>query len=180
MPRNTGRRYIALLRAINVGGHTVKMDQLRALFEQLRFRNVETFIASGNVIFETAPAEPATLERRIEKHLEKSLGYAVAVFLRTPEELTAVAAYTPFPDEDITVGALHVVFLGAAPEPGFAAAVNSFQTPADRFHVHGREIFWYCRTKISESLGFPDVAKKTPNTARNITTVRKLAAKYSA
>ena len=46
-------RYIAFLKAINVGGHNVKMDQLRKIFESMQFKNVETFIASGNVIFET-------------------------------------------------------------------------------------------------------------------------------
>ncbi|MBL8227675.1 MAG: DUF1697 domain-containing protein [Bryobacterales bacterium] len=178
MSGKISRRYIAFLRAINVGGHRVKMDRLRALFEELRFRNVETFIASGNVIFETASTEPDALERRIGKHLEKALGYAVAVFLRTPDELVAIAAYVPFPDEDMSAGGLHVVFLGATPDAAFTAAVNAFHTPADRFHVHGREIYWYCRTKFSESLGFPDVAKKTPATARNINMVRKLAVKY--
>jgi len=47
-------RYVALLRGINLGGHTVKMDRLKKLFEELGLKNVETFIASGNVIFESA------------------------------------------------------------------------------------------------------------------------------
>ena len=56
--------HMALLRAINVGGHTVRMDRLRAIFESLRFRDVETVIASGNIVFETAARDPATLERK--------------------------------------------------------------------------------------------------------------------
>ena len=55
-------RYIAFLRAINVGGHTVKMDRLREIFESLGFANVETFIASGNVVFETTAGDTAALE----------------------------------------------------------------------------------------------------------------------
>jgi len=58
-------KYIAFLRAINVGGHTVKMDHLRSLFEALGFSNVETFIASGNVIFESKSKSTRALERRL-------------------------------------------------------------------------------------------------------------------
>ena len=71
-------KYFAFLRAINVGGHTVKMDYLRALFEALGFANVETFIASGNVIFETKSKDTNALQREIEKHLHQALGYEVA------------------------------------------------------------------------------------------------------
>jgi len=58
-------KFIAFLRAINVGGHVVKMDQLRRFFEALGFANVETFIASGNVIFESKSKDPAALQRQI-------------------------------------------------------------------------------------------------------------------
>ena len=75
-------RHIAFLRAVNVGGHMVKMDRLRALFAELKFRNVETLIASGNVIFEATTADAEALEQRIERHLRTSLGYEVATFLR--------------------------------------------------------------------------------------------------
>jgi hypothetical protein len=71
------RRYIALLRGINVGGHTVKMDRLAKLFEEIGLKNVETFIASGNVIFESASNDADALERKVATHLERSLGYAV-------------------------------------------------------------------------------------------------------
>ena len=73
-------RFIALLRAINVGGHNVKMDRLRKLFESLGLSNVETFIASGNVIFDSLVESAETLEEKIERHLRESLGYEVATF----------------------------------------------------------------------------------------------------
>src|SRR4051794_37291900 len=100
-PRPVPTRYIAFLRAINVGGHVVKMDALRTHFEALRLVNVETFIASGNVIFDAptldaASSDAASLEQEIERRLEKKLGYEVATFLRTPRELAAVAAQQPF------------------------------------------------------------------------------------
>jgi len=75
-------RYAALLRAINVGGHTVKMKELCTLFEAMKLSNVRSVIASGNVLFESR-AGAAALEARIEDGLRKSLGYDVETFLRT-------------------------------------------------------------------------------------------------
>jgi uncharacterized protein (DUF1697 family) len=91
-------RYVAFLRAINVGGHTVKMEALRRLFEGLRFAAVSTFIASGNVVFETDEGDPVALEQLIERALHVALGYEVATFLRTDAEVALVAAYAPFPE----------------------------------------------------------------------------------
>src|SRR6476620_4469524 len=76
-------RLIAFLRAINVGGHTVKMEVLRRLFEELGFENVETFIASGNVIFDAPDDDQGALEKQIEGQLRTSLGYEVATFVRS-------------------------------------------------------------------------------------------------
>src|SRR2546423_13547575 len=91
-------RLIAFLRAINVGGHTVKMEELRRLFEALGLASVETFIASGNVIFEAPGEKMQALEKRIERHLRESLGYEVATFIRSASELTEIAGYQPFTD----------------------------------------------------------------------------------
>src|SRR5687768_17091294 len=110
-------RYIALLRAINVGGHTVKMDHMRGLFEQSGFTNVETFIASGNVLFEAASEDPQSLERHIERLLQQSLGYEVTTFIRMPSELMEIAAYRPFPDSKLEApeATLYISFLPDAP-----------------------------------------------------------------
>src|SRR5687768_15562390 len=94
-------RYIAFLRAINVGGHIVKMDHLRELFAAVGASNVETFIASGNVIFEAKDENAQALEKKIERHLRKALGYEVATFLRSVPELATVARYEPFPATEL-------------------------------------------------------------------------------
>ena len=177
-------RWIALLRAINVGGHTVKMERLRTLFVDLGFANIATFIASGNVIFEAAASDAQTLERRIEQHLQHSLGYAVATFLRTPAELAAVAQHQPFAPADLAdeTNALYVAFLPAPPTAAAHAALLAYRSAVDDFHVHGREVYWLCRTKISDSAFSGARLEKAigmPATMRNITTVRKLAAKYA-
>ena len=108
-------RYFAFLRAINVGGHVVKMDRLLQLFESFGFSSVETFIASGNVIFETKSKNVKTLERKIENGLREALGYEVATFIRTEAELVEIANYRPFGESDLEgVGSLNIVFLGEA------------------------------------------------------------------
>ena len=104
-------RYVAFLRAINVGGHVVKMDRLRALFDELRFRNVETFIASGNVLFDSSSQDTEAMERKIEKHLEKALGYEVVTFVRRMTDLAAVVSGHPFVDVESNGHTLSVGFL---------------------------------------------------------------------
>ncbi|MBI3240862.1 MAG: DUF1697 domain-containing protein [Chloroflexi bacterium] len=175
-------RYIAFLRAINVGGHTVKMDELRALFESLGFSKVETFIASGNVIFETKSGKTQALQTRIEKLLHQSLGYEVATFIRTDAEVAAIAHYKPFTDSALqSAGALNVAFL-AEPLPGEAQkTLMRLKTDIDDFHAHGREVYWLCRKKQSESTFSNALFERTlkiQTTFRGFNTVLKLAAKY--
>jgi len=171
-------RYIAFLRAINVGGHLVKMDQLRKLFEGLKFTNVETFIASGNVIFDSPSKDSVALEVRIERHLKKALGYDVETFLRTCEEVVAAAKRAPFTVRDDC--AEYVVFMRAAPDKATRTKIMSLCSDADAFHTHQREWYWQSRGRITESPAAVPFSKAFGNqgTMRNVTTVRKLAAKY--
>lgn len=178
-------RYIAFLRAINVGGRVVKMDRLRALFEALKLRNVETVIASGNVLFDTATGDADALERRIERHLARELGYEVATFVRTPAQLAAVAAHEPFAElgpleagRDLWIG-----FLSAPPTADVERAVLALATDVDRFHVTGRELYWRRLVRNVESLRLGARLERVlgvPMTMRNATTVRKLAERAAA
>lgn len=169
-------RYVALLRGLNVGGHRVKMDRLRALFGEMGFAGVSTFIASGNVLFEAGSAGADALERRIEAHLEAALGYAVATFLRTPEELAAAAALDPFPGSGAE-RTLMVSFLKRAPDEALRARLDALRTPGDDFRVEGREVYWLTGERMSDSPVGAQVAKAlSGGTMRNATSVRKLAA----
>ena len=177
-------RYIAFLRAINVGGHTVKMDVLRQQFEMLGFSNVETFIASGNVIFEAAAKNMGTLERKIEQQLRSALDYEVATFVRTDAELAAIASYRPFSASALeTARALNVAFLADMLDAASQRKLLALKTDIDDFHVHGREIYWLCRKKQSESTFSNAVLEKTigrSSTIRGVNTIQKMAAKYTA
>jgi len=174
-------RYVALLRAINVGGHVVKRDVLRRPFEALGFAEVSTFIASGNVLFTSRAGPAAALETRIARALHDALGYEVATFLRTPREMAAAAAHVPF-DDPADTDLVSVGFLARTLTPAARRAVQTFAGPTDDFAVHAREVYWRRRVRISESkfsLSRFEKAIGTPATFRNVTTVRKLDALLS-
>jgi len=179
---NAGSRYVALLRAINVGGHVVKMDALRKQFGKLGFANVETFIASGNVIFDAPGAKPRELEERIAVELERVLGYPVATFVRTPAELASVVRHEPFATDvfDINQHPLYIGFLAGRPSADIVSKVVGLRSPVDELHIHRRELYWGCRTRFSDSAVSGAALERAigmPMTIRNVTTVRKLAAK---
>jgi uncharacterized protein (DUF1697 family) len=177
-------KYIAFLRAINVGGHhAVKMDFLRHLFESLGFSNVETFIASGNVMFETTSKNAQALEREIENRLRETLGYEVATFIRTGAELAAVASYKPFSQSELDgAAALNIAFLADGLDDKSSQKLMALRTDIDDFHIHEREIYWLCRKKQSGSKISNAVLEKAigqKSTLRGANTVQKMAAKYS-
>ena len=176
-------KYVALLRAINVGGHVVKMDQLKRYFEEMKFGNVETFIASGNVIFDSR-ANAATLEPKIEKHLMLELGYEVKTFLRTIPELEAIDQSQPFTAAELNKDGhrLYIGFLAKAPGKDVARQVSSLSGPVDSLHIQDRELYWLCRKPITESEvsgGSLEKLLGMATTLRNINTVRRIVAKYS-
>ena len=174
-------RFVALLRAINVGGRIVKMQALRGHFEMLGFSQVTTVIASGNVIFESPDTDAAALEQRIESHLRAVLGYDVATFLRTPAEMHAAATHDAFPGAGAGEAGfpLYVAFTRSPVSAAAERALMEYRTAVDDFHVNGREVYWACRTGMGQSAFTGARLEKIlgmPATARNITSVRKLAA----
>ena len=176
-------KHIAFLRAVNVGGHNVKMDHLRQLFESLGFSNVETFIASGNIIFDAKAGNVKTLEKKIETCLQEALGYEVATFIRTDAELIEITKYKPFPQSLLDAAmALNIGFLAEVLDDAAKQKLSSMQTDIDDFHFHGREIYWLCKKKQSDSKISNVVIEKTlgiKTTLRGVNTVNKLVEKYT-
>lgn len=178
-------RYIAFLRAINVGGHNVKMDRLRALFDDLGYANVETVIASGNVIFESLEQNASVLEEQIENHLLDALGYGVETFIRSAAELADIASNRPFPPTllDAEGNTLHIGFLTNPPDDEAAHRLQALRTPEDDFHVREREFYWLRAGRMSDSTITGKLLEKTlgmPMTMRNVNTIRRIVAKYPA
>ncbi|WP_243383733.1 DUF1697 domain-containing protein [Geothrix alkalitolerans] len=172
----------AFLRAINVGGHTVTMADLKERFQELGLQGVETFIASGNVVFEAGRAGEASLATRLEAHLEAKLGFPVAVFLRSGAELAALVAGCPFDAlEQAEARAMNVIFLRASLTGTQAARLRSLETAEDDFRFHGREVWWRCRTKQSQSAFSNAVFEKALGlkaTFRGLPTLQRLVAKH--
>ena len=177
-------RYIAFLRAINVGGHVVKMAELKKMFEAMGFKSVETFIASGNVIFDAPKSNSGKLERKIETALESALGYTVATFVRSEEEIAAIANHRPFPEITMSQCVAHnVAFTDVELTASHGRTIEEFESDVSSFAAHGREIYWICKVRQSESnfvSGKFEKALGIKATWRNINTVRRLAAKYPA
>lgn len=177
-------RTLAFLRAINVGGRTVSMKRLTGLFEDLGLEEVETFLASGNVIFKSKPGRRAALAGAIEARLKAALGFDVATFLRSDAEVAAVAAHRAFPAKQRAgAGALVVGFLAEPLSEARVKTLMELRTDSDDFHVNGTEIYWLCRTKQSDSEfsnALFERKLKVATTFRGINTIDRLARKYPA
>ena len=161
--------YVALLRAINVGGTgRLPMKDLAALCSGLGFDNVRTYIQSGNVVFESALAEPK-VKARLEKALEAELGKPSAAILRSAEDLAAVVKRNPFPGA--APNQLLIVFLDEAPVKG---ALADARIPGrEVMKLDGRELFIHFPDGMGSSkLRVPFAAT---GTGRNLNTVVKLA-----
>jgi len=176
-------KYIAFLRAINVGGHNVKMDHLRSLFESLNLANVETFIASGNVIFDSK-SKADLLERKIAKHLQESLGYAVATFVRSKDELVDVARFQPFSKAELEAkgNQLYVAFTANKFTVEVTKKLLGQRSEIDDFCLNGREVYWLYRRLAGESKFYGVPLEKTlgtQTTVRNINTIQRIVTKYS-
>ena len=174
-------RYFALLRGINVGGHRVKMDRLRELVEVLGFQQIETFIASGNVIFSSTSRDVHAMEERIARHLKEALGYGVPTFIRSQSELESIATFEPS-EPAPTDQSVYVIFLPEAADVELRRSLDNLRSDTDRFEFAGREAYWLIRGKLSESplfgVDLTKVTGRAPTTMRNMTTVRRLVAKY--
>lgn len=171
-------RFVAFLGGINVGGHRVTMDRLRAEFNGLGCTHVETFIASGNVLFDATGAASG-LESRFEQHLGDQMGWPVPTFIRKATDVAAIiefAAAQPFgtiPDDHT-----HMVALTQATiEATHAATIVGSSTAQNRFLVQGREVHWAIAGRLSQSaITLPKLTKLIGrNTTRNITSLRRLA-----
>jgi uncharacterized protein (DUF1697 family) len=175
--------FIAFLRAINVGGgRTVKMQSLRQIFESLGFFNVATFIASGNVVFETTTKRTETLERKIEKALKEALGYEVRTFVRGEDELAKIANYRPFPGSKFDeTWQSNIIFLADNLNTKLKQNIRALRTKTDSFEVHGRELYWRRRRKQNGALFSTVPLEKILGpafTVRGANTIKRIVSEY--
>ena len=143
---------VAFLRGIKLGNRRMKMDVLRGLFERQGFDSVESILASGNVVFSTEQPPTSDLEAKIEQHLAEELGYEVDVFLRSRKEILAMLREPPFAEyHHSKTHKVQVVFLKTRLGRPIEESLLRTQTATDELAVEGRDIYWVCRGKLSES-----------------------------
>ena len=177
-------KYAAFLRGINVSGRRVKGPELCAPFETVGAGEVSTFRASGNVIF-TAQREPlAKLTARLEGALESALGYDVAVFLRSADEIREIAGREPFPRKQVEAspGKLQVSLLPKLPPAQRRKAVLAQATAQDRLAFGARELYWLPSGPMLESgLDLKEIdALVGLSTRRTMGTIEQIAEKHFA
>lgn len=171
--------YSAFLRAINVCSHTIKMDKLRDIFSSLKLKEVKTHIQSGNVQFESSEKEDA-LVRKIEVKLQKDLGYEVATFLRSLDEMKTIVSSSAYKNLAKHEKA-YIVFL-KEPLPKTKLPLFSKNNDVEVVAASGREA--YCSShQVKGKWGFPNAfiekTFKTSATTRNTDTVKKWLLLYN-
>jgi uncharacterized protein (DUF1697 family) len=173
-------KYIAILRGINVGtGRKVPMADLRKLCESLGLQQVQSYIQSGNLVFELPnPESIPELEARLQKAFSEAFGFEIPVLIRTAEEWAESIAQNPFlKEENVDIDRLHLTCLKELPSPELLEKIKVFQYLPDRYEIAGREVFVYCaagygKTRLTNS--FFETKLKCLATTRNWKTVMQL------
>jgi len=170
--------FISILRGINVSGHNIiSMKDLKNLYESLDFRNVLTYVQSGNVIFQSTTHDAFKLASLIETQIKKSFGFSVPVIIRNKSEFQRIISDNPFVKRKEDPSKLHVTFLNTSPLP---SDLNKLSTPTnetDEFIIKDKEIFIFCpngygRTKLNNT--FFEKKLNLTATTRNWNTVNAL------
>ena len=176
-------QYAAFLRGVNVGQHRrVSSAELRSAFEEIGFEDVGTFRSSGNVVFGGASGAEAKLKARVEKGLLEALGLEIVVFLRSADEVRAIADHQPFPLElvDASGGKLQVSILPGEPSASARKQVLALARDQDHLVFGERELYWLPSGGILESdLDLAAIEKLVgPSTRRTKGTMELLAEKF--
>jgi uncharacterized protein (DUF1697 family) len=170
---------ISMLRGVNVGPHNrIKMDELRALYESLNFKDPRSYVQSGNVIFRTKEKNNPQLAKKIQAAIEKKLGCCPEVILRTTEELRGAIAANPFPEQTSSEpGKVLVTFLAGDPPRDAEASLEKFKSFPEQLHLKGRELYIYFPNGAGRSkLPWSAVEKflRVTGTARNWNSVQAI------
>jgi uncharacterized protein (DUF1697 family) len=167
-----------MFRGVNLGPHRrIKMDALRAVYEGLKLQNPQTYVQSGNVVFQTKETDLARLAKRIHAAFEKEFGFPSDVILRTAAEMQDAIARNPFAGrKGIEPNRLLVVFLNADPGDEARLKVRAIKCDPEELFIDGRELYIYYTNMARPKLNMTHVEKavKTTWTGRNWNSVTKL------
>lgn len=171
--------YIALLRGINIGRNKrIKMADLVKILESLGFKNVKTYLQSGNVIFEHDSSDILEIAGSIERKISEAFSFSVDVIIRTMDELENIVKGNPFIKEpDIELDKLHVTFLADIPDQKAVLNLDLKVAENEKFEIIGREVYLYCPNGYARTKLKNDVFERKLNTTattRNWKTTNKL------
>jgi uncharacterized protein (DUF1697 family) len=170
---------ISMLRGVNLGPHRrMKMEALRELYASLKLRDPQTYVQSGNVIFNTNEKNLVQLAKRIEKAIERGFGFHSDVILRTALELRDVIARNPFAKrKNIEPNKLLVNFLASEPGRDACHALRALKVDPEEVFIVGRELYIYFPNGLARpKLSWPTIDRilGTPGTGRNWNSVTKM------
>jgi uncharacterized protein (DUF1697 family) len=176
-------QYAAFLRGVNLGPHRrVSSAQLRSAFEEMGFEDVGTFRSSGNVVFGDASGPESKLRTRVEEGLREATGMEIAVFLRSADEMRAIAEFAPFDPGRVarSNGKLQVSILPGKPPAAARDEVLALAGDEDPLVFGERELYWLPSGGLLESdLDLKAIEKLVgPSTRRTMGTMEQLAAKF--
>ncbi len=175
-------RFVAFLRGINVGGRAVVKEKLREIFALLGFQNISTCKQSGNVVFEADTADAQELQVKIENKLRSSLGYEVAVFLRTISQLKSLINLDPFKNQHTEGSSFLVTFLETMPvNLQLPLPLTIPKSTAQIISAEGTEVFSVTHGGGEGALPNPflETKLKVKATTRNLNTIKEIVEKYA-
>lgn len=172
-------RYIALLRGINVGSkNRIKMADLKMLLESMDFKNVKTYLQSGNIIFDSNSSDVFKIAEDIKTNINKSFGFSIKVIIRTKDELENIVNNNPFiKNSHIQIDKLHITFLQDIFDKGNFSDLYAYKNENEKFRIIRSEIYLYlpegyARTRLTNN--FLENKLKAIATTRSWKTIVKL------
>ena len=170
-------RYISLLRGINVGGHNVNKTDLIDTYSELGFKEIKTYLQTGNVSFKTAELSIAELTNKLEETLSKKLEFPVPVFMVTEERLNKIINEYPFDNTDNSFQ-FYVIFLKEGLAEKLYGSGKSLGSVIDKIDLGDNVVYWMVPKGMTVNSPFSKLLVKTNfknyHTNRNLNTLIKL------
>ncbi len=176
--------YVAFLRAINVSGRYIKMPALVEYFTAIGYQDVQTFINTGNVLFQASSESASELADHIETNIAPLLGFKSEVFVRCDSDVNAILVTAATLSAQLpSSGELNVAFLSAPLTQEQELSLSALSSAVDEFVVRGSEVYWLCQVAQNASKfsnGVLERQLKLRSTLRRVSMLEKLAAEFSA
>jgi uncharacterized protein (DUF1697 family) len=174
--------YVAMLRGVNVGGNSLKMDWLRQACEGLGLQNVRTYVQSGNIVF-ASRASAAKLAQTLKATIDAQTRLPVTVVLRSAADMERIVADNSFlKQKGVDATKLHVAFLGKVPVKPALERLDALAGTRDQYRLHGSELYLNCPINYGETRLSNSAIEKvlgvsaTTRNLKTVTTLHQMAA----